>query len=102
MGKFGFFVDEDKYYCWYCNKVKLIEDFVKDRSDRKGFKSRCKKCFNEYCRNWRSKNEKNYKIYIKERVDRGYYREYYEKNKDRIKELHIKWNEKKRSMEKNE
>ena len=50
MGRisFGYFIDLDKYYCWYCDKVKNISEFVKDKSNSRGFKSRCKECYNEY------------------------------------------------------
>ena len=95
MGRvnFGYFVDKDKYYCWYCNKVKLIEDFVKDISNSKGFKSRCKKCFNEYCRDWRGNNE-DYNEYCKNRYDRSYSKEYYQNNKEKIKKYQKEYNEK--------
>jgi hypothetical protein len=60
----GYFVDKDKYYCWYCDEIKSINDFTKDKNNPKGFKSRCKKCFNEYVKNWRGKNKESYKKYI--------------------------------------
>ena len=85
MGRemFGYFVDEDKYYCWYCNEVKLIDEFVKDISKSLGFKTKCKKCYREYHRDWRGNSEK-YDEYIKNGVNRSYHKEYYEKNKDRL------------------
>jgi hypothetical protein len=53
----GYFVGDNKYYCWYCGEIKLIEDFTKDKSKSKGFKSRCKECFNRYIRNYRKINK---------------------------------------------
>jgi hypothetical protein len=93
--RFGYFVDEDKYYCWFCNEVKLIDEFVKDITKSLGFKTKCKKCNNEYHKNWRGNNE-NYVKYIENKVDRSYYKEYYEKNKDRLLGLQKKWRDKNR------
>ena len=91
--RFGYFVGEDKYYCWYCNEVKLIDEFGKDKTKSLGFRTKCKKCFNEYNENWKGNNE-NYVKYIENKVDRSYYNVYYEKNKDRLLEINKKWRDK--------
>lgn len=98
---FGFFVEEDKYYCWYCNEVKNINEFVKDGDNSKGFKSKCKECYNEYMREYRKLNKEKLRKLYEERRDRGYYKEYMEKNKDRIKEYRNKWIEKKKIEDNN-
>ena len=93
----GYFVDDDKYYCWYCNEVKNISDFPKDSGNKKrGFKSKCKECYNEYMREYRDLNKDELKEYYIKRRDRGYYKEYWEKNKDRLIELQRKYFEKRK------
>ena len=95
MGRvnFGYFVDKDKYYCWFCNEVKLIDEFVKDITKKLGFKTKCKKCNNEYQRKWRGNNE-NYNVYLKNRYDRSYNKEYYEKNKEKLNKYQKEYREK--------
>ena len=98
MGRisFGYFIDLDKYYCWYCDKVKNISEFVKDKSNSRGFKSRCKECYNEYVRDWRGKNIDEYNRYIRNRYDREYRKEYYMKNREKLIEYSKKYTEKKK------
>lgn len=81
---FGFFVDQDKYYCCYCNQVKFIIDFSKDNSKSTGFRSKCKECHNEYIRDW-VRNDLIYpKSYDDIKDNNTYWKVYREKNRDKM------------------
>lgn len=44
----GYFVGDNQYHCEYCENTKKINEFPKDKTNNKGFMSRCKVCFNKY------------------------------------------------------
>jgi hypothetical protein len=58
MGRvdFGHFGKDGRYFCEYCSKYKDVEEFAKDKSKERGFKSKCKECYNEYIREWNKKS----------------------------------------------
>ena len=53
----GYFREDGKYFCEYCGKFKDVIDFAKDNGNPKGFKSKCKECYNEYIRNYNRLNK---------------------------------------------
>jgi hypothetical protein len=70
----GYFVSDTEYYCSYCNQVKNITDFPKDKSKPNGFKTKCKECHYKYLNQLKANNIDEF---------RKYRREYYHKNKDK-------------------
>ncbi|GGG93386.1 hypothetical protein [Pedobacter zeae] len=55
-----------KKKCTKCKEVKLLEAFLPTKQISSGITSKCKKCFNEYSKNWRLKNLEKTRAYFSE------------------------------------
>jgi hypothetical protein len=81
-----------KKVCSQCNIEKEFTEFSKRRTSRDGYHSQCKKCRNQYNKQYRIKNReqkkeynKQYRIKNKEQLKEGK-KQYYIKNKEQLKE----------------
>lgn len=78
--------------CKICGQTKLVEEFPKNGSSRRG---QCKTCWNsiikDYSKNYRQKNRDTiyarHKDWVKNNQEKAkaHYRKYYEKNKEEVK-----------------
>ena len=51
--------DKKTHKCFLCNKVKNIDKFVPRKESRRGYRGKCKDCYNERTRyKWRQNREK--------------------------------------------
>lgn len=80
--------------CTACKKLKPIKEFSKHKGYKGGFRNKCKKCSNEYSRNWwkkygftRKEASKQYRENNKEKI-RELKQKYYFKNKKEILKRH--------------
>jgi hypothetical protein len=92
----------EKKICSKCKVEKDVCEFNKKSVSKKGisyYKSRCKKCQSEDEKIRRDLNPEKYKIwYDKNRVDRNKWRsEYYQTNKERIRDYNKKFDKNKSS-----
>lgn len=69
--------------CIKCKKIKNINEFSKNKVEKDGLQKWCKKCKNEYNKNYRKQNKQKLKEYHKIKD-----RERYLKNKNKILEQH--------------
>ena len=92
----------EKKICSKCKIEKEVCEFNKKSVSKNGmqyYKSRCKKCQSEDEKIRRDSNPEQYKIwYDKTRVDRNKWRsEYYQTNKERIRDYNKKFDKQKSS-----
>ena len=75
--------------CKKCGETKPIEDFPKDTTNKysKGHKYTCKSCCHISSKKWRVDNAKEYRELNKARINE-YFRNYYQNNKNKLKEIH--------------
>lgn len=83
--------------CSKCNQVKAFSKFYKNLRSKDGLKSQCRKCHNEYSKNWRIRNKEKmakYKVeYRKKSAEkiRNYRKKYKKFNKEKMAKTQKTW-----------
>ena len=68
--------------CSKCEKIKPINEFCREKNGKDGYRTECKECRKQYCKQWREKHKEHCKQYEKQ---------YYGDNKEHKKQYRKKW-----------
>lgn len=68
--------------CSKCEKIKPINEFFREKNGKDGYRTECKECRKQYCKQWREKHKEHCKQYEKQ---------YYRDNKEYKKQYRKKW-----------
>ena len=71
--------------CTRCGETKLTTEFYRDRRSKNGLESRCKACCSELYRIYLENGGREKKAEIFQRGKEGWYADYVEKNRERIR-----------------